>query len=120
MERTKGRQTSNKKCDLDLEKLAKRGAPLTAAAFANLRACVGGQMGEQLEFLVCKGFDDETRRSMGISDGRARASVARYDIVCSQLPALRRGAEEAKGAPGGWLSRCAEARWGVLHIAARE
>ena len=74
-------------------RLEARGSPLTADDFAYLRACVGGRMGELLEFLVCKGFDDETRRGMGIPDGRARTSIARYDIVCSQLPALRQAAE---------------------------
>ena len=76
------------------EKLDARGTPLSAEDFTNLRACVGGQMGELLEFLVCKGFDDATRRAMGISDWRARASIARYDVVCSQLQPLRREAEE--------------------------
>ena len=76
------------------ERLDARGTPLTEADFANLRACVGGQMGELLEFLVCKGFDDETRRGLGISDGRARTSIARYDAVCARLPALRRAAED--------------------------
>lgn len=75
------------------EKLDARGSPLSADDFANLQACVGGQVGELLEFLVCKGFDDATRRNMGITDTRARQSVARYDAVCSQLPALRRAAE---------------------------
>ena len=76
------------------EELDTRGTPLSAEDFTNLRACVGGQMGELLEFLVCKGFDDATRRAMGISDWRARASIARYDVVCSQLQPLRREAEE--------------------------
>ena len=76
------------------ERLDARGTALSVEDFANLRACVGGQIGELLEFLVCKGFDDATRRGMGISDARARASVARYDAVCAQLPALRRAAEE--------------------------
>ena len=73
---------------------AQRGAALSAADFSNLRACMGGQVGELLEFLVCKGFDDAARRALGISDAAARASIARYDAVCTQLPALRREAEE--------------------------
>ena len=76
------------------ERLDTRGTPLTAEDFANLRACVGGQMGELLEFLVCKGFDDATRRGMGIPDARARFAIARYDAVCARLPALRCAAEE--------------------------
>ena len=82
------------------EMLEARGAPLTAEAFADIRACVGGKAGELLEFLVCKGFDDDSRRALGISDGRACSSISRYDAICSQLPALRRAAEqhvEAKG-----------------------
>lgn len=73
---------------------AARGHKLTEGDLANIKACVGGQMGELLEFLICKGFDDESRRALGIPDGRARASIARYDAKCAQLPALRRAAEE--------------------------
>ena len=72
---------------------AGKGVPLSEENFADLRACVGGHMGELLEFLLCKGFDDETRRGMGISDKRAVSSITRYDTVCARLPGIRRIAE---------------------------
>ena len=79
---------------------ASRGEALNAADFGNLRASVGSRMGELLEYLICKTADDATRRHLGIDDNRTKSSVARYDIVCSQLKVLRIAAEESISARG--------------------